>query len=104
MRQGMRHKLTVQRLTATPNDFGTEVEAWAELATLRAEVIERAAAAAEGETAGTRGRDRVTFRARAQVEIALADRLIWQGRVYELRELREVERRAVELVCEGAAE
>ncbi len=103
MRQGMRHTLTVQRLTVAPNDYGTEVEAWADLATLRAEVIERAAAAAEDETAGTRGRERVTFRTRALGGLTLAERVIWQGRAYELREVRDAGRGEDQLVCEGAA-
>ena len=35
------HVITVQRFTSAPNEYGTPIEAWSDLATLRAEVVEQ---------------------------------------------------------------
>lgn len=106
MRQGSRYAIIIQRRSAAPNEYGTEVEIWADLVRLRAQVVERKALTEAREEAGTVGRELVTFRTRIFGGVELSDRVIFGGRVYELRELRGgdfPEARGLELVCEGTA-
>jgi head-tail adaptor len=105
MKRGrLRHVLTLQRVTRSPNEYGTEAEAWADLATLRAEVTAESAAEAGAETAGTRGRKALTFITRFIPGVTVGDRVLFGGQVFDLREVREIQPgKGLELICEGAA-
>lgn len=103
MRPGkMRHVITVQRLTAAPNEYGTEVSTWADLARLRAELVE-----AKDETAATPGAGKgVAFKTRVFGGITLQDRVIWRGdtlRIVALTDPDFAEGRGIVLTCEGEA-
>jgi head-tail adaptor len=102
----MRHLITLQRSTVTPNDFGTEVPVWAKLADLRAELVSQEAAEVAAETAGTQGRRSVTFRTRIFGGVTVGDRLLWKGLPFDVVGISGgdfPEGRALELKCEGAA-
>lgn len=102
----MRHKITLQRVGRAPNDQGTEVETWLDLATLRAELVELVPVEDAKATAGTRGRVRVTFRTWLFGGVTVGDRIQWRGQPYDIRAIPGgdfAEGRTLELVCEGAA-
>jgi SPP1 family predicted phage head-tail adaptor len=85
--------VTIERLSRTVDDYGAEAEAWAPVATLRAQRVEngsrefvRAYGQAEEGTA--------VFRTRFASGITTADRLVFEGDALELVEVREIGRRA----------
>lgn len=94
--------ITLQRKSETVADSGAVVSAWANLATVRAELIEAAADEAatgygEAETATRRFR----IRWLPSVEITTDDRLTYAGAAYNIRAVVEIgRRRALELRCE----
>jgi len=89
----------VQRFTSAPNEYGTPIEAWSDLATLRAEVVEqsteefiRAQGAAE-ESA-------IVFRTRFLAGIGNGDRVAFGSGTYNIREVVEIGRRkGLEIRC-----
>lgn len=105
MRAGkLRHVLTIERATVAPDDYGTPIETWAALATLRAEKVSETAAESIDATAGAREMVRLVFRTRAFGGVTLADRLNFRGKVYDLKEICGGdfrEGRGLELHCEG---
>lgn len=102
----MRQTIILQRATLAPNAYGTEAEAWADLATLRAELVKEEAADAPAEAPGTRGRRLVTFRTRVFGGVTVADRVMWRGQPHRIVQVSGgswEEGRGLELQCEGAA-
>ncbi len=102
----MRQTIILQRVARVPNAYGTEVETWTDLATLRAELVSDGDQDRPSETPGTRGRRAVTFRARHLVGVTLADRILWKGEPFDLVTITGgdfPEGRALDLACEGAA-
>lgn len=102
----MRQTITLQRVALALNAYGTEVETWSNLATLRAELVEIGAADAASATPGTKGLKPVTFRTRLFGGVTVADRVIWKGAVYAIKAVSGgdfAEGRGLELQCEGAA-
>mgnify|MGYP001056064592 CR=1 FL=1 len=83
--------ITVQRFTATVDDYGTPVESWATVATVRAQVIQAnteeflRGAGATDETA-------VIFRVRWINGLKTADRVQWDGQTFNIKELKEIRR------------
>ncbi|MDX6806432.1 phage head closure protein [Terrihabitans rhizophilus] len=85
-------QLTLQRSTTAPNEFGTPVETWSTVATLRAELVSGGtdeAARAHGDSAETM----LTFRTRYSPGVSVADRLTFEGRAYDIKALSEIGRR-----------
>lgn len=107
MRPGkMRHKLTLQRVTRAPDEYGAEAETWADLGVIRAELVSQEAIQVEDETAGTQGRLKLVFRTWSFGGLALGDRVQWQGKALDLVQIGAAdfaEARGMELTCEGAA-
>lgn len=102
----MRQTITLQRVTLTQNAYGTEAEAWADLATLRAELVKEEAADDLGEAPGALGRRRLTFRTRVFGGVTVADRVLWRGQPYRIAAVSGGDFAAgdgLELTCEGAA-
>lgn len=95
--------IRLQRSTATLNDAGTPAETWADVATLRAELVqlgavERVRAYGAAEELG------VVFRTRFVAGVTNADRVVFDGRVYNLREVTVIGRnRGLELRAEALA-
>jgi SPP1 family predicted phage head-tail adaptor len=95
----MHWKITVERFSTSVNEAGTPVMTWAAVSTLRAQKIERStreyvrAQGAEDETI-------IVFRVRHTTDITNADRLQFEGRTLNIRELVEIGRRVgLELRC-----
>lgn len=100
----MRHVVTVERRASVPDAYGAEVETWAGVATVRAELVKEEALDLATAPAGSRGRVAVTLRIRFLAGLSVADRLMFRGKPYDLKTLIELERGcAYELQCEGDA-
>lgn len=98
----MRCLITIQRAALAPDQYGREVAAWQDVATLRAELVEDRRADAAEATPGTDGKRPVTFRARMLGGVGVADRVIWRGGAFNIVSVAEFPAvRAMELQCEG---
>jgi SPP1 family predicted phage head-tail adaptor len=94
MRAGnLDREITVQRFTSTVDDYGTPVETWIDLVTLRAQIIQ---ASTDEFIRGSGASDEtvVVFRTWWQDGITVADRIIHQGVVHNIKETKEIGRRA----------
>lgn len=93
MRAGKLDKsITIERFASTVDDFGTETEAWTAIATMRAQLIQ--ASTEEALRAyGTENATVAFFRIRHRDGIVLADRVVYAGQAYDLREIKELGRR-----------
>lgn len=95
--------IRLDRVVHEINDFGTPVETWATLATLRAEIV---SASTEEfiRDFGASDETVVVFRCRYLAGVTLADRVFYEGRPYDLKEIVEIGRRkGLELRCRRAA-
>lgn len=94
MRAGaMDRTIKIQRVATTVNDYGAPTEAWADLATVRAQVVK---ASTDEFIRGSGASDEtvVVFRTWWMDGITNADRIIYQGVVHNLKEMKEIGRRA----------
>lgn len=93
--------ITIQRFTNTVDDYGTPVQAWADVATVRAQIIE----ASTDEYIAARGavdKAVVIFRIRWLDGITNADRVTYGGQNFNMKETKEIGRRkGLELRCEA---
>lgn len=107
MRPGkMRHAITLQRAAVAPNEYGTEVQSWSDMATLRAELVEAEELADASAEAGGKGARRVKFRTRVFGGVTLEDRVIWRGGVLRIVAVTDPNfgwGEGLVLTCEGAA-
>ncbi len=91
--------ITIERVTTTVDDYGMPVEGWATVATLRAELIQSSAQEfirAYGATTDTIA----IFRTRFLDGVTTADRVTYASRSYDVKEVKEIGRRAgLELRC-----
>lgn len=100
MRAGKLDKsITIERFARSVDDFGTETEAWSAVATVRAQLIQ----ASTEEALRAYGMESATvafFRIRHRDGITLADRVVYAGQAYDLKEIKELGRReGLELRC-----
>ena len=103
MRAGKLDKsITIERFASTIDDFGTETEAWATVATMRAQVIQSSTEEFL-KAFGTTPERAIVFRIRHRDGLALADRVVYAGRAYDFKEIKELGRReGLELRCVAA--
>lgn len=92
----------VQRASETQDQFGGKSAGWADLATVRAQLIQ--SATSEFMQAGGEQAERVlAFRIRWVSDLRNADRVVFEGAPYEVIEVKEIgRRRGLELRCRGA--
>ena len=94
MRAGnMDRRITIRRFSVTGDDgYGNQIEAWADHATVWAEV--RQSAGKEFMEAGRIGDERkVVFRIRFMAALTVADRVAYQGAEHDTVEIRELGRK-----------
>lgn len=93
--------ITVSRFASAPDDFGTPVATWTPVATLRAQIIQ--SSTEEFLTAqGANDETVVIFRTRWLDGITTADQLEYEGKLFNVREVKELgRRRGLELRCEA---
>lgn len=100
MRAGkMRHVIEIQCPETTINPAGTPVETWAKIGTFRAEVVEQDAQEFL-KTQGAVGEVAVLFRIRGLTIMLLNWRVLFNGQIYNIREVGWLDRKTgLELRC-----
>lgn len=93
--------ITIQRFTSTVDDYGTPVQAWTDVATVRAQLVQ---ASTEEFIRGFGASDEtvVIFRVRWLDGITNADRCLYDAGTFNIKEIKEIGRRkGLELRCLG---
>lgn len=91
--------IVIQIPTTTVDDYGTPVETWATLATIRAEMLQSTAKEWQRDY-GASSETAIIFRVRYLANVALPCRIVHNGETYDLKETKEIGRRRVlELRC-----
>lgn len=100
MRAGkLDRSITIQGFTSTVNEFGTPIETWTDVATLRAQIIQ--SSTEEFLTNGATDDTVVIFRTRYLSGVTGASRVLYQGGEFNIREVKEIGRRVgLELRCQ----
>lgn len=100
MRAGLLTKtIAIERATTTIDDAGTPLEVWATHALVRAQLVQLSTEEFM-RSFGASSEAATVFRIRFLDGITLADRVKYEGRVYDLKEIKELGRReALELRC-----
>ncbi len=100
MRAGrLTEEILIERATSTVNDAGTPVIAWSRLCILRAEKVEQSTTEYI-RNLGASDEEVVVFRARFFDDITNADRVIWRGAAFNIKQVAPIDRRkGVELRC-----
>lgn len=88
----MDRTVVFERMTATPNDYGTVVETWAALATMRAERVRNAVNDQMGES-GSETKASLQFRTWFYDGLTLDDRVSFEGDAYRIKRIDEIGRR-----------
>lgn len=98
----LRHVIRLERATIAPDDYGTPVETWATLATLRAEKISEGKAEKIEGAAGARDVAALVWRVRALDGVTLADRVYWGSTAWNVTALDACDGgRGLEIHCEA---
>lgn len=100
MRAGkLDRSITVQSFTSTVNDYGTPIETWTDVATVRAQIIQ--SSTEEFLTSGATDETVIIFRTRYFGAVAPKSRILFEGEEYNVREVKEIGRRkGLDLRCE----
>ncbi len=92
-------EIRIERFTSTVNDAGTPIQTWARLCVLRAEKVEESTTEYI-RNFGASDEAVAIFRARFFDGIGNADRVIWKGEAFNIRQVSPIGRRkGVELRC-----
>lgn len=83
--------ITIQRFTSEPNEYGTPVETWTTVATLRAQLIQ--ASTEEFIRGGAVDETIIIFRTRWLAGVTTADRIEYEGVALNIKETKEIGRR-----------
>jgi len=94
--------IRIDRYSAgTPNEYGTVTPGWDALATLRAQVVQ--ASTEEFMANGASDETVIVFRTRWLSGVTNADRVVYEGQPFNLKEVKEIGRRkGLELRAERA--
>jgi SPP1 family predicted phage head-tail adaptor len=91
--------ITIERATTIVDDYGAPQETWATVASVRAQLIQSSANEFI-EAFGAASKPTAIFRIRWLGGVTLADRVTYEGVVYQIVETKELGRRkALELRC-----
>lgn len=95
-------RITIERMAETVNEFGTLVTSWTPVGTVAAQRVDQSTdefMRSFGEEASTV----VVFRVRYRAGVLMTDRVSYEGRTFDLIELKEIGRReGLELRCEAS--
>lgn len=92
MRAGkLDQQITLQRFATVIDDYGTPVETWTDVATVRAQIIQ--ASTTEFIQGGARDDTIVIFRVRWLDGVTTADRISHNGVAHNIKELKPIGRR-----------
>lgn len=105
MRAGrLTEEIRIERFTSTVNEAGTPVTVWSRLCILRAEKVEESTTEYI-RNFGASDEEVVIFRARFFEGVTNADRVIWRGAAFNIKQVSPIGRRkGVELRCTRMAE
>lgn len=93
MRAGsLDHVITIQRFNSSVDEYGTPVETWADLVTLRAQIIQ-AGTEEFIRASGATDVSVVVFRTHYFDGITTADRVIYQDGIHNIKETKPLGRR-----------
>lgn len=100
MRSGkMIHLIEIRRATETINNYGTPARSWSLVATLRAEIVRRTTEEFMREQ-GASTDELMTFRIRHLDGILSSDRVMFEERAFDIREIAPIGwRKGLELRC-----
>jgi SPP1 family predicted phage head-tail adaptor len=100
MRAGKLDKtISIDRLSRTVNDYGTEVEAWTPVTTVRAQLVQSSTEEFM-RSAGSIAETAVVFRVRFRDDLTTSDRVTHRGQAYDVKEIKELGRReGLDLRC-----
>lgn len=91
--------ITIEQASTGVNDYGTPIETWTPWAYLRAERIDQTTEEFM-RSAGVSDETAVVFRVRFLDGISNADRVIWQGEAFNIRQITPLGRRkGLDLRC-----
>lgn len=93
------HLIEIERATETVNGYGTPARTWSLVVTLRAEIVRRTAEEFLREQ-GAATNELITFRTRYLDGILTSDRVMYDGRAFDIREVAPIGwRQGMELRC-----
>jgi head-tail adaptor len=84
--------VTIERVAQTIDVYGVPQDTWSPIATLRAEILRQADDETIGE-AGAVSKAVIAFRTRYLDGVTLADRLVYEGLIHNIKETKEIGRR-----------
>ncbi|RCS25837.1 head-tail adaptor protein [Phyllobacterium salinisoli] len=84
--------IDLQRGTYVTDGYGNPIYTWTTYATMRAQIIQ-ASTEEFMRTWGASGESAIIFRTRFIDGIGLADRVIYDGRMHDIKEVKEIGRR-----------
>lgn len=91
--------ITIERSTYEVDDYGNPVYTWTVLATMRAQVVE-ASTTEFIRNYGASSENVTVFRTRWLDGVTLADRVVSDGVIFDIKDLKEIgRRRGLELRC-----
>lgn len=91
--------IQIQRLSRTVDDYGTETEGWAPVATVRAHLLQSSTEEFM-HAYGSSAEAAVVFRIRYREDLLASDRVTYRGQDYDLKEIKELGRReGLDLRC-----
>lgn len=95
--------IVIQRYAASVNEYGTPSFTWSNLTALRAQIVQ--ASTEEFIRAfGASDETLIIFRTRYHGGVTNADRVVFEGREFNIKDLKEIgRRRGLEIRCAGAA-
>ena len=98
--------IVVQRVSTSVNAAGTPVETWTAYATLRAQVLQQTTEEFIRGSAGVSDETTVVFRTWWHDGITPADRILFDGTLHNIKEIKPIGRRAgleIRTFAKGAA-
>ncbi|WP_425963788.1 phage head closure protein [Rhizobium nepotum] len=100
MRAGnLDRSITVQTFTSTVNDYGTPIETWTDVATVRAQIIQ--SSTEEYLTNGASDTTSIIFRTHYFQGLTTSNQVVYEGETFNVREVKEIGRRkGLDLRCE----
>lgn len=91
--QKLDRAIVIQRSTSALDDMGQEVAAWSDIVSMRVQVIQ-ASTKEFFENAGARGEEVLVFRMRWLSDLSTRDRILFDGVIHEIQEIKELGRRS----------
>ncbi|WP_320202389.1 phage head closure protein [Agrobacterium rosae] len=100
MRSGkLDRSITIQGFTNTVNEYGTPIETWTDVATVRAQIIQ--SSTEEFLADGASDTTSIIFRTRYFVGVTTSSQVIYEGETFNVREVKEIGRRkGLDLRCD----